>query len=189
MAARTRVARGPTDPTRRDRIADAALAIALESGVEAVSHRAVAERSGVPLGSTSYHFKSLDDLLVTAVERATERYAEDLRRWSQAVADGGADLVEVICDYVDTALGADRQRTRAAYDLYVAALHRPALMAPARAWAAVTSGALERHASREAARALTVLLDGVLIQALVGGAAMPRQEQARILRAVLTALP
>jgi hypothetical protein len=63
------------------------------------------------------------------------------------------------------------------------------LVAPARAWAAVTSRALERHASREAARALTVLLDGALIQALVGGAAMPRQEPARILRAVLTALP
>jgi DNA-binding transcriptional regulator YbjK len=146
MAARTRVARGPTDPTHRDRIADAALAIVLEQGVAAVSHRAVADRAGVPLGSTTYHFKSLDDLLVTA-------------------------------------------RTRAAYDLYFAALHRPALMAPARAGVAVTRRALERHTSRAAARALTVLLDGVLIQALLGGAAMPRQELATILRAVLTALP
>ena len=189
MAARTWVARGPTDPTRRDRIADAALAIALEQGVAAVSHRAVAERAGVPLGSTTYHFKSLDDLLVTAVERATEQYAADLRRWSRAITNGDADLVEAICDYVDTALGADRQRTRAAYDLYFAALRRPALMAPARAWAAVTSRALEPHTSRAAARALNVLLDGVLIQALLGGAVMPRQELAAILQAVLTALP
>jgi TetR/AcrR family transcriptional regulator, regulator of biofilm formation and stress response len=47
------VARGPTDPTRRDRIAAAALAIVLEQGVAAVSHRAVADRAGVPLGSTT----------------------------------------------------------------------------------------------------------------------------------------
>jgi TetR/AcrR family transcriptional regulator, regulator of biofilm formation and stress response len=189
MAAPTRTGRGPTDPTRRDRIADAALAIVLEQGVAAVSHRAIAERSGVPLGSTTYHFESLDDLLVTAVERAVEEYAEDLRHWSRAVDDRPADLVELLCDYVDTALGPDRQRTRAGYDLYFAALHRPALMRPARAWAAVASGALERHVGRDTARALTALLDGVLIQALVGGEPMPREELARILRTVLPTVP
>jgi hypothetical protein len=62
-------------------------------------------------------------------------------------------------------------------------------MASGRAWAAVARRALERHTSRAAARALTVPLDGVLIQALLGGAAMPRQELATILRAVRTALP
>ena len=189
MTGRTRVARGPTDPTRRDRIADAALAIVLEQGVAAVSHRAVAERAGVPLGSTTYHFESLDDLLVTAVERANEQYAEDLRRWSRAITSGDADLVDAICDFVDTALGVDRQRTRASYDLYFAALHRPALMRPARAWAAETIGALERHVGRDAARALTVILDGALVQALLGGEAMPREELARIVRAVLASLP
>jgi TetR/AcrR family transcriptional regulator, regulator of biofilm formation and stress response len=188
MAARTRTARGPTDPTRRDRIADAALAIAMDQGVGAVSHRAVAERSGVPLGSTTYHFASLDDLLVTAVDRAIGQYEEELRRWSLAVAGGDADLVEAVCDFVELGLGADRQRTKASYDLYVAALHRPALVQSARRWAAVTSDALERHTSHDAARALTVLLDGVLIQALLSGVAMPREQLARIVRAVLASL-
>ena len=189
MAERSRARRGPTDPTRRDRIADAALSIVLEQGVAAVSHRAVAERSGVPLGSTTYHFESLDDLLVTAVARAVEQYAEDLDRWSQAVADDGADLVDAICDLVETALGVERQRTRAAYDLYFAALHRPALVRPARAWASVTSGAFERHTGRAAARMLTVVVDGVLVQALLSGETMPRQELAATLRAVLDASP
>jgi TetR/AcrR family transcriptional regulator, regulator of biofilm formation and stress response len=74
----------------------------------------------VPLGSTTYHFESLDDLLVTAVERANEQDAEELRRWSQAITSGDADLVDAICDLVDIALGVDRQRTRASYDLYFA---------------------------------------------------------------------
>ena len=97
-----------------------------------MSHRAVAERSGVPLGSTTYHFRGLDDLLVTAVEWATEQYAEDLRRWSLAITERGADLVDAICGLVDLALGTDLDRTRACHDLSFAALHRPALMRPAR---------------------------------------------------------
>jgi DNA-binding transcriptional regulator YbjK len=184
-----RAARGPTDPTRRDRIADAALAIVLEEGVGAVSHRAVAERSGVPLGSTTYHYRSLDDLLITAIRRATAQYAEELARWSAAIPPGHAALVEAICDYVEAALGPERQRTKAAYDLYFAALHRPALMRPAREWAALSSGVLARHTSGAAARALTVVLDGVLIQALLEDAPMPREELAGIVRAVLGALP
>jgi DNA-binding transcriptional regulator YbjK len=185
----TRPVRGPTDPTRRDRIADAALAIVLEQGVGAVSHRAVADRSGVPLGSTTYHFNSLDDLLVTAIQRAVRQYAEDLDRWSAAITGGDAGIVDAICDYVDIALGAERHRTTACYELYFAALHRPALMGPARGWAAVTSGALERHVGRDAARALTVVLDGVLIQALIEGEPVAREDLAGIIRAVLTSLP
>lgn len=188
MTGPRRQARGRTDPTRRDRIADAALAIALEQGVGAVSHRAVADRSGVPLGSTTYHFSSLDDLLVTAVRRATRQYAEDLAGWSAAIS-GDIELVDAVCDYVERALGADRERTRAGYDLYVAALHRPALMGPAREWAAATSSVLERHTSRVAARALTVLLDGVLLQALISGEVMPRDELAAVVRALLASFP
>jgi TetR/AcrR family transcriptional regulator, regulator of biofilm formation and stress response len=183
-----RPARGPTDPTRRDRIADAALAIALEQGVGAVSHRAVADRSRVPLGSTTYHFRSLDDLLVSAMRRAVQAYAEDLDRWSATVA-GGAELVEAISAYVAAALGPDRPRTRAGYELYVAALHRPALVVPAREWAAAGRAALERHTCPDAALALTALLDGVFLQALVTGEAMPREELAAALRAVLAAFP
>jgi AcrR family transcriptional regulator len=41
----------------------------MEQGFSAVSHRAVAERAGVPLSATTYYFRSLDDLLTATVER------------------------------------------------------------------------------------------------------------------------
>lgn len=39
-----------------------------EGGFEAVRHRAVARRAGLPLASTTYYFSSLDDLIARAVE-------------------------------------------------------------------------------------------------------------------------
>ena len=43
----------------------ATLRIIRNQGMRAVRHRAVAEEAGVSLGSTTYHFKSLDDLIAS----------------------------------------------------------------------------------------------------------------------------
>lgn len=184
MAART--ARGPTDPTRRDRIAAAAWQVVLDRGVSALSHRTVADTAGVPLGSTTYHFAGLDDLLVTATEQAVEEYRQDLATWSDGIERDGTDLADAVCDLVRTALGPDRHRTTVSYDLYVTALRRPAVVEAARAWAFVTRSALARHVDARAARAVTALLDGVLLDALVHDEALPDDDLRAIVRAILT---
>jgi DNA-binding transcriptional regulator YbjK len=46
----------------------AAAELLAEGGFEAVRHRAVAQRAGLPLASTTYYFSSLDDLIARAVE-------------------------------------------------------------------------------------------------------------------------
>lgn len=53
---------------KRALIARAAADIAAEHGFAAVSHRRVAARAGVPLGSTTYYFASLDELLGVAAD-------------------------------------------------------------------------------------------------------------------------
>lgn len=50
----------------RARMLDAVLEIIVSDGMRAVRHRAVAERAGVALGTTTYHFKSMEDLIVSA---------------------------------------------------------------------------------------------------------------------------
>ncbi|MAT93693.1 MAG: hypothetical protein CME59_13930 [Halioglobus sp.] len=52
----------------RARMLDAALAIIIEEGIRAVRHRAVAKRAGVSLGSTTYHFASIEELIISAFE-------------------------------------------------------------------------------------------------------------------------
>ncbi|KLI99803.1 helix-turn-helix domain-containing protein [Luteimonas sp. FCS-9] len=50
-------------PGRRREIASAACAVILEDGTEALTHRAVGERAGLPASSVAYHFRSGADLL------------------------------------------------------------------------------------------------------------------------------
>src|SRR5215212_2014758 len=68
------------DPRRRDRIIDACLEVISQNGVAGTSHRKVAEAADVPLGSMTYHFAGMDDLLHEAVSRvahgASEQCAE-----------------------------------------------------------------------------------------------------------------
>src|SRR2546423_6179411 len=75
-----------TGQGRREQILDAALRVIGRSGRESVTHRAVAEEAGVPLGSTTYYFESRDDLLRQALEHVAahevDRYGalgEELR--------------------------------------------------------------------------------------------------------------
>lgn len=89
-------------------IVDAAAAIAREQGFGAVRHRAVAQRARVPLGSTTYYFSSLDDLLGAV---ATALYDEWLGRGAGVVenvgtgsltgADAAALLVKAILPSTD----------------------------------------------------------------------------------------
>lgn len=52
----------------RARMLQAVLDIVVDKGMRAVRHRAVAERAGVSLGSTTYHFSSIEDLIVSAFD-------------------------------------------------------------------------------------------------------------------------
>jgi AcrR family transcriptional regulator len=50
----------------RARINRATLQIIKHDGMRGVRHRAVAKEAGVPLGATTYHFKNIEDLIVSA---------------------------------------------------------------------------------------------------------------------------
>src|SRR4051812_25534850 len=95
--------RGPTDPARRERIADAAIAVVAERGIEGVTHRAVAAAADVPLGSTTYHFATLDDLLAEALRTAAEHNIARMREWERDLPPG-ADLAAALAGLVVQAL-------------------------------------------------------------------------------------
>ena len=92
----------PNDPGRRDRILQATLEVIMAEGIGAASYRGVAAHAGVPLGSMTYYFPTLEGLIVSALDTTRgdlePRYAGPLRR-----ARTRADVVDVL---VDAALGA-----------------------------------------------------------------------------------
>src|SRR4029078_12455781 len=69
----------PKGERRRYALVSAAADLLCEGGFDAVRHRAVARRAGLPLASTTYYFSSLDDLIAKAVKHAGSREAEQLR--------------------------------------------------------------------------------------------------------------
>jgi DNA-binding transcriptional regulator YbjK len=125
--------RGRNDPTRRQRITDAAVAVVAERGVEGLTHRAVAAAAEVPLGSTTYHFSTLDDLLAEALHDAAANNIRQLRDW-EANLPPGSDFAAALAELVMRYIGEERHRTVVEYELYVAALHRPRLREASTAW-------------------------------------------------------
>ena len=163
MEVATQVAQG-----RREQILEATLRVIGRSGREAVTHRAVAEEAGVPLGSTTYYFDSRDDLLGQALEhvarKETDRHVQlghELRkaRSSRQLADMLID--QLVCE-ID-----DRDAYVAEYELWLEASRRPDLREAATAWCdavqLAVAGAMEKLGSTDPAA------DASLVVAAIDG--------------------
>ncbi|MDI3387410.1 TetR family transcriptional regulator [Streptomyces sp. B-S-A8] len=159
------------DPERRQRIIDAAIRVVGAKGIAGLSHRTVAAEADVPLGSTTYHFKTLDDLLVAALRQANEGFAKVVREHGGALADPGADLAAELARLTGAWLDGDRPGAELEYELYLAALRRPALRPVAAEWCEQVTELIARRTDRVTARATVALIDGVCLQVLLTGGA------------------
>lgn len=156
------------DPERRQRIIDAAIRVAGRTGIAGLSHRTVAAEADVPLGSTTYHFASLDELLVAALRQANEGFAAVVRE-SGALADPECDIADELARITGRWLAADPAGVELEYELYLAALRRPALRPVAAEWCDGITEILADRVDPVTARALVALLDGICLQVLLTG--------------------
>ena len=75
------------DPAQRIReIGRAAADLIAEGGVEALTHRAVAARAGVAVGTTTRYFATIDDLRRHALEYLAESVDQDLAKLAEGLA-------------------------------------------------------------------------------------------------------
>jgi DNA-binding transcriptional regulator YbjK len=162
------------DPDRRRRIIDAAIRVVGEKGLAGLSHRSVAAEADVPLGSTTYHFKTLDELMVAALRQANEGFAKVVAAHG-ALEDTGGDLAADLARILGEWLGGDRTGVELEYELYLAALRRPALRPVAAEWCEDLAERLARRTDPVTARALVALMDGICLQVLLTGT--PYDEQ------------
>ncbi|MFD3695878.1 TetR/AcrR family transcriptional regulator [Streptomyces sp. NPDC058646] len=172
------------DPERRQRIIDAAVRVVGAQGIAGLSHRSAAAEAGVPLGSTTYHFKTLDDLLVAALHQADQAFAEAVAA-SPALADPQADLARALARTLGECFAADRGRMELEYELYLAALRRPALRPVAAQWCESVAAALAPRTDPVTARALVAVMDGIGLQVLLTGTEYDEAYACEILGRVL----
>ncbi|MFF0228345.1 TetR/AcrR family transcriptional regulator [Streptomyces sp. NPDC004629] len=156
------------DPDRRQRIIDAAIRVVGAKGIAGLSHRTVAAEADVPLGSTTYHFATLDELLVAALRQANEGFAGVLVG-SGVPDDTEGDLAAGLARVLGEWLGGERTGVELEYELYLAALRRPALRPVAAEWTEETARRLANRTDPVTARALLALMDGICLQVLLTG--------------------
>lgn len=155
-----------------------------ENGVGGLTHRKVAEAADVPVGSTTYYFTDLDDLINATLTHAAEACAACLTDWARvldAATDLPAALAELTVEYL-----ADRDRHRALNELYTAATHRPELRPTARMWTEGLIALLTPRIGARSARAVAVFMDGVLLHTLITDEPVSVAELTGALAALLT---
>jgi DNA-binding transcriptional regulator YbjK len=176
----------PKGERRRYALVSAAADLLCEGGFDAVRHRAVARRAGLPLASTTYYFSSLDDLVERAVEYAGIREAEQLgtrvaalsrrRRGAESTADVLVDLL--VGDGPGTRVS---EQLISRYERYIACARQPALRdVQRRIMKQRTEAVVEvversgRAVRAELMTALVCAVDGAVVASLVGVGDGPR---------------
>ena len=174
---RSATARPAVRGTARESILAATLQVVAEEGVDAVTHRRVAERAGVSLGSTTHHFSGREELLREAFRSYLLRADEAIAALAGAAEARAGRAIEhardVLVSLVEREF-ADASLVRAEYELLLFASKDRELAVVAAAWEAHAVGALaavlERAGARrptESARTLVNFVRGFELERLV----------------------
>jgi TetR/AcrR family transcriptional regulator, regulator of biofilm formation and stress response len=159
-----RLARGQV---RRHDIACAVIDVVARHGLRGLTHRRVAEAADVPLGSTTYHFETLDDLVIAGLELAAERNLEMMRQ-AAGNLESSNDLAGWLADLTFAMVTTWRESNIAERELYLEAIRTPSLRPVARRWDSELAAILEPHmGSRDAARLGVWAIDGLAITLLI----------------------
>lgn len=158
--------RRPNDPQRPVRIARAAIRVIAAHGIEALTHRKVAAEAEVPLGSTTYYFAGLDDLIAAALTEAADSNVAELREWNRALTED-ADLAAALADFVLSSITEQRANTIAEYNLYAVALHRPHLRKAAADWDQALAEIFTERTDPVTGRMIATLTCGILMQSVL----------------------
>ncbi|WP_082914264.1 TetR/AcrR family transcriptional regulator [Microbacterium sp. H83] len=151
-----------TDPERRDRIIAACLDVIAESGVAGASHRRIAEAAGVPLGSMTYHFDGIDDLLHEAFTRFSTMISARFEHRLAAASDLESARAAVV-DIIREDVFGDTREFVLSHELYTLAARKPEYRALTTAWMQRSRAALERHFDPDTARLLDAMIEGISI--------------------------
>ena len=85
-----------SDQSTRDRLLDAAIDIAGETGVQAVTYRAVATRVGMAHGLVRHHFGTREQLLIEAFRRAAIQDSDEVGLEANSIDEFAANLVPTL---------------------------------------------------------------------------------------------
>ena len=173
------------DPERKSRIVDAAIDVVARHGVAGTTMRRIAAEADVPLGSLTYHFAGLHDLLAQAFQRHAERMSPLYEAHFRGVRDREG-LIDAVTDLIHGDAGADPREWAVAYELYLAALRDPALRTVTEAWMRRSRAVLERFVDPVTARGVDAMIEGMVMHLTLSTATFDRADTREIVARLLT---
>lgn len=154
----------------------AAIEIMVEGGPAALTHRAVAARAQVAVGTTTRYFESIDALRAAALAAMTEEINRTLDDIADGLRENPGDvdhLVDAISDFL-----ADEWQVKASAALWAAAISHQPLRELALHWTHRFTDILAAHFGPHSATALQFFLDGAMMFTQLTGAPPPRTQLA-----------
>jgi TetR/AcrR family transcriptional regulator, regulator of biofilm formation and stress response len=200
-SAPTRGRRDRRGEQRRAELLEAAIHLIGAHGLDAVTHRAVAAEAGVSPASTSYYFRSKDELIDEALNALATREIALLRARREALGEARATDLDEICEalsaWIEEQLTpAGRVAMLAQYQLQLEAARRPEARDILQAWkdgtddlAETAMASLGARDVRTAGILLVCAIDGLRLRLLASGHEPLTPERLReVLRALLVGL-
>lgn len=172
------------DPGRRERIISCALELIAAEGVAGTSHRKIAALAEVPLGSMTYHFSGMDELLEAAFLRFAAEVGERFATRLAGELEGGelvAALVELIHDDV---LKSTRSLVTT-MELYALAARDVRFRMVTQSWLELSARSLGRHMDATTTQQLDALIEGLSIHRALGLRPVAREQTAAAVRKIL----
>ena len=171
---------------RRRAILTAATELIVERGAAALTHRAVAKRAGIPLGSTTQYFSSIDELRESALQQLADEIDEALAQIEPLVStliSNPGPVVDEMLAYLE-----DPRAVHADTALMTIGTTDPRMRDLALRWAERLVDMLAAQIGAERARAIAIFLDGATLHACLTGTPLDRESLLSVISA-LAAMP
>jgi DNA-binding transcriptional regulator YbjK len=172
------------DPARRDRIIDVTLDVIADHGVAGTTHRLIAAAADVPLGSLTYYFTGIDDILEQAFGRHATRMATRDRLSFEGVRNR-AQLLRAVTDLAHGTDGSSGRDSIITFELYLSALRNPALRAITAERMTTSGRLLRQHLDETTARGVHALYEGLILQVMLSGQPAARAQTVDLVGRVL----
>ncbi|MDE3724891.1 TetR family transcriptional regulator [Nocardiopsis sp. N85] len=142
---------------------DATMRVIEREGVAAVSQRRVAAEAGVPPSAVTYHYASIDDLLVATLTRVNDSYVTAL----EALSDDRDEALRGLAGII-ARRGSGRAHLMAECELFLMAARRPALRPEVDRWNRAVDAFLAPRLADPADRAgVAAAIDGLFLRGCV----------------------
>lgn len=177
--------RSKRDPQgRRRAIAQAAAELLLFEGPKIVTHRSVAKKAQVPLGSTTQYFSSINELKragYDVISRGVERGYDELIAQSEKAKNDSKALAACIYDYVTNI-----EEVRADIVLSAAAIKDEELRALLERNNERYEASLKQYMSDNQAKMISVFTNGLMLETGIFAHQFSEEFIVQIVEAILT---